>query len=242
MDLKAHTQKTFTDQFWQTKFPGWKNPYTRDHLLQHFWTTAIPAVNLDIKIRTSNTLDTIERMQDQFVKVDTQTNDKLYKTKWYERSREQGWKLLGIIPRQGGIANVDLASYQVRRSPEYADNREHFCDFIDQMESKGLIIKELKIWKLEPNGWLVPHRDILTTTICMNYFWIPINDVPASSKIWPLGENKVCQGQVSLLCNQNFVHSVVNNSNRPRYVAAGRLDVDLTSREAYLHMIDKVLE
>lgn len=241
MGTKSVTQKTFTDQFWQTKFPGWKNPYSRNHLLQHFWTTPIPAVNLDIKIDTKPTEDVIEKMQDQFFRLDTQTDDKLYKPKWYERRRDEGWKLLGVIPRRGGIVNVDLASYQMRRSPEYADNRQHFSDLIDQMESNGLAVKELKIWKLEPGGWLAPHRDILTTPICMNYFWIPINDVPASSKIWPLGENKVSQGQVSLLCNQDFVHSVINNSNRPRYVAAGRLDVDLTSRKAYLHMIDKVL-
>jgi len=92
-------------------------------------------------------------------------------------------------------------------------------------------IHGLKIAKLEPGGYLEPHKDPLMMSDTMIHIWIPLHSSQANLKIWPSGLLHHQVGSVYMLNNQSFVHSIANFDTEPRYVVLAKIDPTKTSSE-----------
>jgi len=96
------------------------------------------------------------------------------------------------------------------------------------LETVGIKTSVCWLQYLDPNGEIRPHRDFKMSPKPLDYFWIPLNYVTNSYlKSYPYGKVDVSMGNVYLLNNDYYVHSVYNGSNTRRFVLLGYLDHNL---------------
>lgn len=237
--MTAANINDYTKQFWSHRFPGWHMPYDREHLIKHFWTTEIPVVNLPDTVDVESAWQATLALDSSFQPMDQEQHGN-NQQEWWMSPRYTGWHSLGVISNNT-TAITDLDGNTIVY-PDWGDHREHFQDYIDKMEQIGLPLRHMRILKLDPGGWIAPHRDGLVSRIAMRDLWIPLSHDASSLKIWPLGEHTVRRGQVCFLCNHAFPHSVINDSDRPRYVIKAQVDVNRVSMDAYKRIVRAVLE
>jgi len=94
----------------------------------------------------------------------------------------------------------------------------------EHLSSNGILLNYCVLSVFGPGGYVRPHRDIGLNSTPLNYVWIPLNNPQGNElKIYPYGTVDVTLGNVYLLNQENFVHSVINNSNEHRYVLVGHI-------------------
>lgn len=219
-----------TKKFWEHEFP--KNQIC-DINLRDFWTQSIPLVRLDwANIDTSLILQKCQELIADFKQVQTQKQPE-----WWQRPRSQGWSILAIKPVEAGYNFKDYLGYGKVWQDTDCDRQQYFPDLFSQMFALGLPMKYVVAYKLAPWGWLAPHKDPKTDKETMNYFYISVNTT-AKIRIWPVGEISLQPGKMMLFNQNNFVHSVVNESDHDRIVLSGRLDASAIGQQT----LDRILQ
>ncbi len=153
------------------------------------------------------------------------TRGEVHFNHWYTEKRSWGWSDITVIDMpdiyvhdtQGSI-NHAVSQGSVDVPTWFSDQcRGYFAD-------GGVALRGLKIKRLEPGGWINPHRDLLNLDRPLEYFWMPLDQYHDGVKIFPYGEMRVKFGEMALLNNKNFPHAVWHRENTPRYVFAGYID------------------
>lgn len=219
-----------TKQFFQADFPGWQPRQDFDTVWQSFWTTQeIPVVELPLDLDVAPSCAWIEQNQPRFAQAWHQRQyDQHFQSlgqAWFKQPHSQGrqdLQITGVYPERrklldhGAWAEFD---HQVRDMHEDA-----VPDIRNQLERLGFAIYSMKIAKLDPGGYLEPHKDPLVSKQTMTHLWIPLNQTVDNLKIWPYGLVQHRVGSVYLLNNQSFVHAIANFDQQPRYVITAKLD------------------
>jgi hypothetical protein len=215
----------FTKQFHDSTFPDFCVDQTLNQVLNNFWqNTCIPYVGIDVGFDTAATYKWLLDNDHLFAKTQsgmfTEKKNKDLGFEWFTSSHSEGWanlpvigtteKYKAIVPGDGAV------TYQITHDvlPNSVPDLQFFLNQI------GLSISELNIFRLKPGGFLQPHMDIgVDCESTMTYIWIPLHDFPPCLKIYPSGYLRHCKGNFYILNASNFMHSVVNTTDQPRYVA-----------------------
>jgi hypothetical protein len=97
-----------------------------------------------------------------------------------------------------------------------------------------MVVKRLMILALSPGGYVQPHIDPKIISVPrLSYFWIPLNNSSPSLKIWPMGYVNHQAGNIYLFNNNTWVHSVINQDQKMRYVLTGLIDTEKCSNDFY---------
>lgn len=153
------------------------------------------------------------------------TRGEAYHNHWYTQPRSWGWSDITVIDLseiyvhdiQGKINHaVSQGSEDV---PTWFRDRcsRYFAD-------RGVTLTGLKVKRLEPGGWINPHRDLLNLDRPLEYFWMPLDQYRDGVKIFPYGEMRVKFGEMALFNNKTFPHAVWHRGNTARYVFSGYIN------------------
>jgi hypothetical protein len=226
---------TLTKEFFKATFPGWKPRQDFDTVWSTFWTTReIPIVELDLGLDTSTSCDWIEQNQDRFGQAWHQTQyDQHHKNlgqDWFKSPHSQGrWDLQinGVYPERRKLLDQD--TWHEFAHQQRTLHHDAVPDLTTQLKELGFDIYSTKIAKLDPGGWLEPHKDTLVSKLTMTHLWIPLNRASDNLKIWPHGMVQHKIGAVYLLNNQSFMHAIANDHSESRYVVTAKLDPEKTN-------------
>lgn len=219
-----------TEQFFQADFPGWRPRKDFDTVWDNFWRTReIPIVELDLGIDTNPSCEWIKHNHDRFSHAWHQSQyDQHWKSlgqDWFRRPHSQGrWDLQITGEYLQRRKLLDNQSWQEFDHQQRVTHEDALPDLRQQLAQLGLAIYSMKIARLDPGGYLEPHKDTLISSETMIHLWIPINESDSNLKIWPWGLLKHRVGSVYLLNNQSFVHAIANQGLQPRYVVTAKLD------------------
>lgn len=227
-----------TKQFFQADFPGWQPRQDFDTVWQSFWTTReIPILELDLGVDPATLLAWAKKNDDRFVsawnasQIEQQAQNS--GRAWYKqpsRHGQQDLQLSGTYPqRRKLLDNSAAVELDSQHRHIHTDAPQDLRIQLEQMGFDG--IYGLKIAKLEPGGYLEPHKDPLMMSDTMIHIWIPLHSSQANLKIWPSGLLHHQVGSVYMLNNQSFVHSIANFDTEPRYVVLAKIDPTKTSAE-----------
>jgi len=198
--------------FFQNTFPGFHSDVVveNDVLL-----TNVPVVSLPLDIDVGELLDLVKTIPLDFVKR------KIYPYEQFPRIQEWYQKALWS---NGNVSPImDDVYYKKSCSPFEAvlpDNKSNQIKEI--LSNLGISIDLCMISVIGANGYIRPHRDINLIKHPLAYFWLPLNNPLGNElKIYPYGTVDVQLGNLYLLNQKNFVHSVINTGNETRYVLIG---------------------
>ena len=200
--------------FFQNQFSGVSGIALEDDILM----TNAPVVSLPLNVNVSLISDLIKQLP---------TEPVIRNIYPYENfPRIQGWSQQ-FLWSDGTVAPImDDIYYKKSGSPIPKLLPSEVAQQIQTIiGGLGISVNMCAISNLEPNGYIRPHRDINLLKYPLGYFWLPLNN-PAGNelKIYPYGTVDVQLGNLYLLNQKNFVHSVINNSNETRYVLIGWID------------------
>jgi len=220
----------FTKQFHDSDFPDFHIDHTLDQVLNNFWhNTCIPHVGIDVGFDPAATYQWLLDHDHLFFtsqsKLFTEKKNKDLGFEWFTSPHNGGWTNLPVIGHTVKIKeivpdnNSVLYQYTYNSIPDSVPDLQFFLNQI------SLSISGLKIFRLEPGGFIQPHMDIgVDLTSTMNHIWIPLHDFPPCLKFYPSGYLHYRKGNFYIINTRNFMHSVVNNTDRPRYVATAFFD------------------
>ena len=222
-----------TADFFAAEFFGYQVPGTYENNIATFWqNTKIPFVELDLGLHMDSTYQWCINNSGSFdiawnqKKWNQHTQSKNYK--WFKRPHSEhryDLAIQGKYPQHRGLINdADLPTNSEVRVVVNASDVT--IDLQIQLKKLGIEYSSLNLARLDPGGYLEPHKDTFHDPNCLSHVWIPIHDNEAKLKIYPWGELPHRVGCAYILNNQSFVHSIVNTSTQPRFVATMRLVVD----------------
>lgn len=225
----------YTEQFNLNEFPGYLPKVPFGELEKNFWfSKSIPFVTLDLEFDLESSY---QECLDNDHLFDLCAGTKLLKKKYQQTSSEwfrdphryQRFELTikGEYEEHGNVIDRSSKNFAEGIDLNLATPRNDlFMDLQAQLNNFGFAVPRLWIGKLAPGGWLTPHRDFKPQNKypTMNYFWLPLHDMPHTLKMWPYGFVKTKLGQISFFNHQYFVHSAYNPTDRDRYVAFGTID------------------
>jgi hypothetical protein len=117
-------------------------------------------------------------------------------------------------------------------APVIPKDYDRLGNILRELDRVGLNIRRMIVTTMKPGAYVSPHRDISFSKSPLNYVWIPLNYPPGSHfGVFPYGEVEVKLGSVYLLNQENFPHSVANDSDEYRYVLAGWMDMDYVTQD-----------
>jgi hypothetical protein len=226
-----------TEQFFRADFPGWRPRQDFNTVWENFWINRdIPILELDLGINTGPSCEWIKQNQSRFEQV---WNQKQYDQhcqqlghSWFKQPHSEGrWDLRvsGQYPKLKKL--LDHEPWQELDQQQQITHQDAVPDLKHQLQQQGAAIHGMKIARLDPGGYLEPHKDSLMSTDTMTHLWIPLNSTAANLKIWPWGMLEHRVGSVYLLNNQSFVHAITNRDTKSRYVVTARLDPEKTNPE-----------
>lgn len=226
-----------TEQFFQADFPGWQPRLSFDQVWADFWTTReIPIVELNLGVDTASSCQWIQDNKQKFAQAWHQTQyDQHWRElgqDWFRLPHSQGrWDLqiTGQYPQRRKL--LDSGAWQEFDHQLRVMHEDAVPDLRAQLAQHGMSIYSMKIARLDPGGYLEPHKDTLTSKQTMTHVWIPLNPAVDNLKIWPWGMLRHQVGAVYLLNNQSFMHAIANTGAEPRYVVTAKLDPEKTSPE-----------
>lgn len=200
--------------FYSNKFNGFNSHIT---LADNVLTTPVPLVELSLELDTAYLLEIAKQ-----IPMDSMNR----KTYPYEiHPRYQGWNVQLLWSHNFKNTLISDIYYKKVDKPiedKSANNLEKLIQ--DYLSTLELDCKLCVLSVFEPNGYVRPHRDIGLNTTPLDYFWIPLNNPRGSQlRIYPYGTVEVKLGNIYLLNQEQFVHSVVNYSSESRYVLTGHL-------------------
>ena len=214
---------TYLKQFLEADFTPW-----RPHRVYHgtdIKQSELPVVEIsgfDLD-KLNHIAQQVRAMTDEF--LDIATRD-LFRHWWTRDVRNQGWKEMSMIIMENGMELVhdstqttSLPRRQERQDQELKDI------LLDIFLSRELALKNLMIFKLEPNGWIQPHIDRMLDYPGLSYFWMPLHDFPPCLKIWPYGWLHHRVGNMYLFNHSKYVHAAVNQTDQDRFILGGRVEV-----------------
>lgn len=226
-----------TEQFFQAEFPGWQPRKDLDTVWSQFWTNRdIPILELNLDLDTKSSQQWIEQNQHRFsqawhqAQYDQRSID--LGQAWFTQPHSQGrWDLqiTGSYPQRKKL--LDNEPWTEFDHQQRIMHEDAVPDLKSQLSALGFAVYSMKIARLDPGGYLEPHRDALISAETMTHLWIPLNSAAANLKIWPWGLLEHRMGSVYLLNNQSFVHAIANRGTDPRYVVTAKLDHQKTSPE-----------
>jgi hypothetical protein len=203
-----------TKDFFSNKFTGITNPiYLDDDIL----CTNVPVVDVPLKIDTEFLLNLISIPKNTVVreKYPYETDLRIY-----------NWDMDVLWSDSTVSTHLSDVYYKKPSQPINfklaVDNAEIIQEYLSKI---GITTKLCMISNFKPGGYVRPHRDIGTNKRPLSYFWLPLN-APTNSelKIYPYGTVDVTVGNLYLLNQENYVHSVKNDSNVDRLVLLGYID------------------
>jgi len=146
--------------------------------------------------------------------------------KWYDTKRMHLWSEIRIyrsIDYHPSIRHVTQIHQQDHRA-EKIDWRWP-KELFDNILPFGCSWQQITIKKLDPGGYIRPHRDLLTEIQSedrYNHVWMPINDVHnAWLGIWPHGKYAVPKGKIYHFDHHLLWHAIINLGCEPRYTLVG---------------------
>lgn len=214
----------YTQKFLQTDFEAYKNQSDPVTVTDSLQTTQIPAVPVSLR------LDLLEQIytQAQASEQDFQptVTGSLFRA-WYRQPRSSGWHELTIKESQQPhqFAMAHNAAHTVARPQSKITKNTKLGQISMQLFSDlDIQLESLRIMKLEPQGWIHPHRDRTQVSYGLCYFWIPLHEFAPCLKIFPHGWLQHELGHMYLFNQNSYVHAAVNLSDQDRYVMIGRFD------------------
>lgn len=223
----------YTQDFHDSVFPGWHVSNTAWDYHNFWFRRDVPWLELPLNLDTTQTLQELQSEHDYLFdeiseqvnnKLDAQARDRL----WFMTPHQYGWQSCVISRRFYPKAASQIEGTEF--PPQVIEPKLHpdtAASLIQQLHDLGIEIFWVDVKALAPGGWIQPHVDVKTPgTSTMEYFWIPINHCKANFKSWPMGQLYHSVGNMYLVNNQDFLHSVINHDPWTRYVLTGRIDKD----------------
>lgn len=215
---------TYTQEFLHADFEAYKNQFDWIKITDDLQTTQVPAVPVKLDTHLLEQIYTQAQISDQ--DFQPTVTGSLFRA-WYRQPRSAGWYELTIKesqqPYQFGLAHDHTQSVarpqsRITKNSQLLEmSMQLFADLDIQLES-------IRIMKLEPQGWIRPHRDRTRVCYGLCYFWIPLHEFAPCLKIFPHGWLQHELGNMYLFNQNSYVHAAVNQSNQDRYVMIGRFD------------------
>jgi len=201
-------------EFYNNQFDGFN---TKVMPADPILSTPVPVVEVSIGLDTKFLLD-------QSKKISTRPMER--KSYPYEKQpRFINWDISVLWSEDYENTLIEDIYYKKRTAPvAHQSPDEYSLPIKEYLLSIGINLKFCMLSVFGPNGYLRPHRDIGLNLTPLNYIWIPLNNPYGNElRIYPYGTVSVTLGNVYLLNQENFVHSIVNKSNDDRYVLVGYL-------------------
>jgi len=222
------TMNKLTADFFAAEFPRYQVPGTYENAVATFWqNTEIPFVELDLGLDLDSTYQWCVNNSDNF---DLAWNQR----KWNQHNQHQGTTWFKQ-PHSEHRYDLEIQGKRLTSAANLAAKPKKLTritmpdgaiDLQIQLKKIGIEYSSLKLARLDPGGYLEPHKDAFQDSDCLSHVWIPIHSSEAELKIYPWGKLPHRVGCAYLLNNQSFIHSIVNTSTQPRFVATMRLIVD----------------
>lgn len=214
----------FTQEFLQTDFEVYKNQFASVSITDNLQTTQVPAMPVSLR------LDLLQQIykQAQISEQDFQptVTGSLFRA-WYRQPRSSGWHELTVKesqqPHQFTMAHNTSQSV-ARPQSKITKNTKLLETSMQLFADLNIQLESLRIMKLEPQGWIHPHRDRTQVSYGLCYFWIPLHEFAPCLKIFPYGWLQHRLGNMYLFNQNSYVHAAVNQSSQDRYVMIGRFD------------------
>ena len=216
----------FTKDFLFNDFPKIEYEFHPD--MHDLRDSCVPAI--EIPIGQLQQLHKIYRrcqqLENQFLDISTGQ----FFNHWYTRPRSQGWKELCVLYKQVGIRDmVNSDKIHYRKNIVTSDDMELKRLCIDLFDNVDISIEQIVILKLEPKGWINPHKDNVEIPVGLGYFWIPLHHFDPALKVFPFGWLNHSLGNLYLFNHCQYVHAAYNNMDKNRYVMIGRLNLSKKS-------------
>ena len=215
----------FTKQFHDSTFPDFRIDQTLDQVLNNFWqNTCVPHVGIDIGFDPAATyqwlLDNDHLFYNNSAILFAEKKNKDLGFEWFTSAASRGWTNLPVIGTTDKYKEIVPDNSSVIYQSTFNSLPDSVPDLQLFLNQIGLSISRLDVLRLEPGGFLQPHMDLKPdSSSSMNYLWIPLHDFPPCFKIYPSGYLHHRKGNFYIVNITNFMHSVVNNTDQPRYVA-----------------------
>ncbi len=202
------------EDFYSNKFNGFNSHIT---LTDNILNTPVPVVELSLGIDTAYLLELAKKIPLDLMNRPTYP---------YElQPRFQGWNIQLLWSHNFKNTLISDVYYKKLDKPIEDKSADNLAKPIqDYLTTVGLDCKLCVLSVFDANGYVRPHRDIGLNNTPLDYFWIPLNNPTGSQlRIYPYGTVEVTLGNIYLLNQEQFVHSVVNFSEETRYVLIGHL-------------------
>ena len=145
---------------------------------------------------------------------------------WWMSQSYQGWSDLGVKHSSDIVMN-DLLKTEARPKNYAAWASKELCDLIDiLLQNEGISLSTCCIKKLDPGGWLKPHRDMHNLDCDFAYVWMPLHAFEPGMKIWPWGMLDHRYGCYYLLNSKKHPHAVWNRGTTARFVLVGFVEIE----------------
>ena len=200
--------------FFDNTFPGFNDTVTlEDPILR----TNVPLLDLDLGIDVDSLLALVKQCELSPV------IHKIYPYEHYPRIHNFFYSSLWCDGSMEGLL-TDIYNKAPTPNLEVLQPNKLSQKIRDELAKYNLNIRACFLSVLDPGGYIRPHRDMRAIDHPLNYFWLPLEDVPESElKVYPYGTVDVKLGHLYMLNQENFTHAVVNLSNSRRHVIVGHL-------------------
>lgn len=224
-----------TQDFFQAEFPGWQPKIDYETCLNNLWVQpTIPCLDSGINIDVALTYQWVLNNEHVFTEHYTAKNQELFDQKqganWYKQPHSQGWTSIGIIGQSlKNLKQFVSSGVPVPMDTELTLHHDAGIDIVRQFELIGMPLLRLQIARLDPGGFAQPHNDEITSGPYLNHGWIPLHDFEPGLRLYPIGTIQHRKGQIFMFDDRSIIHSIVNNSTQPRYVALIKFDYQTMS-------------
>ena len=204
--------------FFSNPHPGFT---TKINIPTNVFEINLPVIELNLNLDTEKILHDLK---------DFKHNPILYRQEDYDSiPMAYGWNVTDIWLKETSILYPYLSDwynkkfYDIEKIEPIPKNETLYPNIIEQL--KFMNVSRCRVSRLEPRGFLCPHRDIKLTHTPMNYLWIPLDHIEGSRMgVYPVGEVKLKLGYGYLLNQENFMHAVMNNTDSIRHVMVCELE------------------
>ena len=227
-----HNTPRMVSQFHQAQFPGWRPRSSLADTMRDFWRSDIPFVALPAPHAVSDILSEVEspgphRWTEMYSLRRAREQARAEGSDWFRTEHSSDWQEIRLIGAPLAPEESVPSLHDKHHVPDLAEARSNHNLPVTRgiMQSTAMVWQHLKLSRLPPGGWIYPHRDIKAhNDLRLNYVWIPLHDASPNLKLYPHGYMPNQLGQMYLLNNSGYVHSVWNRDSHPRTVLLGRFD------------------
>ena len=172
------------------------------------------------------------KYKDRFLPVPTASVD----SDWFRQPRSSTWQEIALIQKQDLIIRSHdnrLTTRPVHATLDDAEIQEALVDLFPHWWNS---ILSLRCFRLNPDGWVNPHRDLHDVSYGLCHFWLPLHNFSKPAlKIFPLGWLIHEFGNLYLFNQSRFPHAVLNQESQARLVLIGKFDPDMIPTDLLQH-------